>query len=615
MAIAKITFRKDTSANWASANPVLADGEPGYDTTLKRMKVGDGVSSWAGLPFRDLAAGELAQILSAAATIDAGVDATDAALAAAIQTPGSASEQALSSTIVGVGGESFEARKRRRLRRLWEALANNSCTVVIPGDSWTEGTRGAAAPYLRYVDHLTAAIRRAMPQQYGGIYIPSNSSYLDRLPANVVYTGTPTAKDASGAGFYNVEMAVGDTATLTIAGTGFRMHMDRRTDGASVEVRIDGVLLETYNSQSGSNSYAEYRTYTGLSNGPHTIELTVTEATGTIFSLQGFYVYNGDETTGARVYPAGRGGISAKDYALKSTNWSVFSSTIPDVIIVGLGGINDYRTAVPVATFKKALEEMVAFVHARPLMADASWVFLQFPEPAIGGTPAVAPWEAYRAVVAEVCESAEGILVDLADIFTPGRLDQGSALVNSDEVHVDDPGHVAVAQKIAEAILPPAAPRRVVMQERIIVPTVDLYTASGSPTIGLVNSTFQAARLPDAATTAMVAMPTIPADWRTFDIDITYMNYSTGTGNLRWRCRVKKIAVGGSVSVANDDYKTVAAKGQFVLDQAQKMNSTAVTVADQNQRIYIEISRIGADAADTLANDVAVTEIVLRRTS
>jgi hypothetical protein len=45
----RIKLRRDTAANWASANPVLALGEPGYDTTNNELRVGDGVTAWAGL--------------------------------------------------------------------------------------------------------------------------------------------------------------------------------------------------------------------------------------------------------------------------------------------------------------------------------------------------------------------------------------------------------------------------------------------------------------------------------------------------------------------------------------------------------------------------------------
>ena len=64
----RILLRRDTSANWASANTVLANGEIGYDTTLDRIKVGDGSTAWASLPFTtnvDIASNANAGLLSA----------------------------------------------------------------------------------------------------------------------------------------------------------------------------------------------------------------------------------------------------------------------------------------------------------------------------------------------------------------------------------------------------------------------------------------------------------------------------------------------------------------------------------------------------------------------
>lgn len=42
----KIQLRRDSAANWAAFNPVLADGELGIDTTNGYAKFGDGVSTW-----------------------------------------------------------------------------------------------------------------------------------------------------------------------------------------------------------------------------------------------------------------------------------------------------------------------------------------------------------------------------------------------------------------------------------------------------------------------------------------------------------------------------------------------------------------------------------------
>lgn len=46
-----VTFRirRDTSANWASVNPILALGEPGHETDTLRKKTGDGSTAWNSL--------------------------------------------------------------------------------------------------------------------------------------------------------------------------------------------------------------------------------------------------------------------------------------------------------------------------------------------------------------------------------------------------------------------------------------------------------------------------------------------------------------------------------------------------------------------------------------
>jgi len=47
--ITNIQFRKGTSTEWSTTNPVLASGEPGYDITNKSLKIGDGSTTWSSL--------------------------------------------------------------------------------------------------------------------------------------------------------------------------------------------------------------------------------------------------------------------------------------------------------------------------------------------------------------------------------------------------------------------------------------------------------------------------------------------------------------------------------------------------------------------------------------
>ena len=50
----QIQFRRDTGANWASANTVLAEGEMGINTTTNQFKIGNGSTAWNSLSYAPL---------------------------------------------------------------------------------------------------------------------------------------------------------------------------------------------------------------------------------------------------------------------------------------------------------------------------------------------------------------------------------------------------------------------------------------------------------------------------------------------------------------------------------------------------------------------------------
>jgi phage-related tail fiber protein len=60
-----IQLRNDTAANWASANPVLAVGESGYEIDTGIFKIGNGTSSWTAL--KETAGGPASRTLPAGA--------------------------------------------------------------------------------------------------------------------------------------------------------------------------------------------------------------------------------------------------------------------------------------------------------------------------------------------------------------------------------------------------------------------------------------------------------------------------------------------------------------------------------------------------------------------
>lgn len=46
-----LKFRRGTSVDWVSKNPILSSGEPGYELDTHLFKVGDGSTHWNDLPY------------------------------------------------------------------------------------------------------------------------------------------------------------------------------------------------------------------------------------------------------------------------------------------------------------------------------------------------------------------------------------------------------------------------------------------------------------------------------------------------------------------------------------------------------------------------------------
>jgi len=64
-------YRRGTTAEWTAANPVLALGEPGIDTTLKTIKFGDGTTAWLSLAVWAQSTGTIAAWVEVTATTQA----------------------------------------------------------------------------------------------------------------------------------------------------------------------------------------------------------------------------------------------------------------------------------------------------------------------------------------------------------------------------------------------------------------------------------------------------------------------------------------------------------------------------------------------------------------
>lgn len=48
---AQILVRSDTTTNWTTVNPILANKEITFDKTANKFKIGDGALTWTALPY------------------------------------------------------------------------------------------------------------------------------------------------------------------------------------------------------------------------------------------------------------------------------------------------------------------------------------------------------------------------------------------------------------------------------------------------------------------------------------------------------------------------------------------------------------------------------------
>ena len=68
-----LQIRRGTAAQWTSTNPILADGELGFETDTKKGKLGDGVLAWTSLPYSWTGVLSTGTVTSVGATVPTGL--------------------------------------------------------------------------------------------------------------------------------------------------------------------------------------------------------------------------------------------------------------------------------------------------------------------------------------------------------------------------------------------------------------------------------------------------------------------------------------------------------------------------------------------------------------
>lgn len=492
----RIQVRRDTAANWTTANPVLAAGEPALETDTGRRKTGDGTTAWTALAYvfdKTIADGIYTTPAAADAAYAPITGSTnylapgqlDAANAANITTPTSATATALNAaydpkgaaataaaskldstvaaatyaTLAGapvaassVYVQRYPKAKATAISTAQSALGNRSTTpfdVLFIGDSTLEG-QGATVRDFRYVNRFRDLIRSQFPTPG----VAGGSNYQTAAPLQSSFPKDPlpqtlTVTSAFGLGRRNIQMVSGTSASSLV------FHV------VATSVKLTYLLgsLATFTYQvdagtpvsvnvAGTRTPATTLSITGLGGTAHTI--TIKWETGGTINFDGLYVYNGDETRGIRVWEGGHYGYKTGDFTnvTYASDWMAHITNIqPQLVVIALG-TNDAITDTS-ATFKSNMQTLVANVRS---------VITNPPSIVLVGQPQrkdtlIEPWANYLTALTQIASSDAAIdVLDLTKIMP--QVSGAPANWYVDSVHPTNKGYAELARALVEFVTP-----------------------------------------------------------------------------------------------------------------------------------------------------------------
>lgn len=347
-----------------------------------------------------------------------------------------------------------------RLRAFKASLANAAgapVEILTLGDSIAEG-QGGTAIAKRWIEVLRDRLR-ARYQPAGVVggegYVPAYYG-LQGYSARVTYTGTltnPGGYNTFGLGRRAANMSAGATATMTFAGTGLDIIYAKGGSAGTFSWAIDGGTATNVNANNASVVGGQVAQIRGLSAGSHTV--VVTAASGAAF-LEGFMVYNGDESSGIHVRDGAHYGYRTADFLDETNRWTydAWTPAQPSLVLWELTGVNDYGTSTTANRLTPAqtvanISTLLARLRAKCTLPPSVVMFLNYERVAPTGTP-LDTWANYLQAVSDFAKADGGItLVDVSTLMgTAFSVTDPYGLSNADKVHPSDKGHATIAEQV-----------------------------------------------------------------------------------------------------------------------------------------------------------------------
>jgi lysophospholipase L1-like esterase len=340
-----------------------------------------------------------------------------------------------------------------RALRHFHTIAADPATptnVVVIGDSIVEGL-GATSWRRRWTQHLADGLRSVFqpPDVAGGAgYFTgwNQAGYAD-WPCDPV---TPIPNSDYGLGRQSLTMTAEGASAIfdtTPVCTGLDIVVAKTNTGAAdtfLQVQIDSDPVRVFDLTDADTSRGGYHLeIRGLARTTHSM---IIASGGGSPIFEGVAFYDGDETSGVRVYEGGQSGFRASDFTTPHTRWMDSLVDLEPALVVLAIGSNDYETGRPVADFETDIASMCDAITSR-LGYRPSFALAAYYERSSPG------WAIYRAAYRRLSEQLDAALIDLSPLFGPWQADTRGGLIAADLHHPSDAGHAIIGRRVSDAIV------------------------------------------------------------------------------------------------------------------------------------------------------------------
>lgn len=323
------------------------------------------------------------------------------------------------------------------------AAPTRPANVLVVGDSIAQGFY-ASTRSGRWIDR----VRARLEQDYGGSgqgYVPASEGGVDGfVPAVWVDQGGYDSSHGLGARSYTIDTSTG-SATATFSGDRVQLSYTASPSGGAMRISIDGAAAARIDTFDPSGVISG-RTWVSppLATGTHTLRV-VADDTGTLpvysATVEGLMIFDGDYTSGVRVWDASHLGYDSSQFAASPDLGSAVQQVQPDLVVLELG-INDLTHGIPPAEFEADLAAIVSTVAAN----DGNRFSVAIMEMWNPTFQAPDLYSRYVAAETDLAAAAGYSVVDLSSV--------DAALYTADGAHANQFGEQVVADRLLRSVDP-----------------------------------------------------------------------------------------------------------------------------------------------------------------